>query len=832
MLAFALAFMMVFGNTSNSMMISFADEIETQSGEEAGGEGGNEETGGEESGSEETGNEESGNEEAGNEESGNVEPGSEETTGTEGEKPEEVITNGGNGQAGGAGNKTPEVPEAVPNTLEKSSVTFEPVEIEDVIVTVEVLDAELEEDVTLSVTTVEDTEEIEQALVEKLSKEGKNLNTFKAFDIKLLNAEGEEVEPKAGTLKVSFLELSAAELLSDEDAQAVEEGVFHVKDNDELVDMDARRNDETGELEFTTTHFSVFVPYTTGDGAFYGEQKSRDIDHSTKWAVELPEFGIQSESITEQMIPGEKDSKGRIHDAKAVYTIAENAEGDLYTYLNFCDPFTEYIYMPGDTVTFDVEIVNNSGHIYRYKDNSFGIGPAVEDDNFDNTQGFHGYAVPAYATCYRIKTTALKDLLKDVTKPTYSTEEIWQELEKQGYSGENALAQYYVDYYNELNAAKYPNRVSDAQVLDDFDLNTLAQIYGNNVSQSSGVLETDPEVIDSHFNFCYNALLNISYDGTNPTASIGDSMRNLEEANEVVKSTFGRLESGTSAAMGNPIKLNISGPYMGNAYNYYSWRFLLGLSLEQVDHNLTINYFNLDNGSAMCDSYQETIYIEESYDVTAEANKAFDGFKLVKMDGNAVTGTGDTDKVINVYYSAQENPTIPDSHTITVNYYEKGTTTKLADTFTTTQLENSSYNVTDRTQLAISGYTWDSCDNTATEGSLTADIVFNVYYTKNDSTTPTYRPSGGGGSSSGTKPGRGTTTTAGGPGVTTTINEEQVPMAQGPETAPVSIPETDVPLAPLPKTGDTTGHKNLIMLLMSSLMLAVYVITKRKEETE
>ncbi|WP_215698928.1 hypothetical protein, partial [Clostridium sp. MCC353] len=74
-LAFMLAFMMVFGNTGVGLMTSYADEIGTQeesaavSGETGGdNESGSEETGDNESGSEETGDNESGSEEAGDSE--------------------------------------------------------------------------------------------------------------------------------------------------------------------------------------------------------------------------------------------------------------------------------------------------------------------------------------------------------------------------------------------------------------------------------------------------------------------------------------------------------------------------------------------------------------------------------------------------------------------------------------------------------------------------------------------------------------------------------------------------------------------------------------------
>ena len=233
----------------------------------------------------------------------------------------------------------------------------------------------------------------------------------------------------------------------------------------------------------------------------------------------------------------------------------------------------------------------------------------------------------------------------------------------------------------------------------------------------------------------------------------------------------------------------------------------------------------------MCEPYNEMIFIEQAYDVTETANKAFDGFNLVKMDGDSLVGTGDADKVINVYYSSQKDPVVPDSYKITINYYEKGTANKIADTVTTTQLENTNYNVLEKTRLVIAGYTWDSCDNSEVEGVLTEDLVFNVYYIKN-STTPDHSGGGGGGGNSGGGPGRDPGTVDGGPGASTTINEEQVPLAPLPDPAVVTIPEEEVPLVGLPKTGDTSGRRNAVMFWMSGILLAVSAFTRKREEND
>lgn len=118
---------------------------------------------------------------------------------------------------------------------------FEPVEIDGVTISVEILDARFDGDVTLSVEPVDNTEEIEKALLKELNKKGKSLETFGAYDIRMLNDEGEEVEPVSGALKVSFSSINEVLFLDGEEETVVEEGIFQVKDDCKLVDMKAEK---------------------------------------------------------------------------------------------------------------------------------------------------------------------------------------------------------------------------------------------------------------------------------------------------------------------------------------------------------------------------------------------------------------------------------------------------------------------------------------------------------------------------------------------------------------------------------------------------------------
>ena len=95
-----------------------------------------------------------------------------------------------------------------------------------------------------------------------------------------------------------------------------------------------------------------------------------------------------------------------------------------------------------------------------------------------------------------------------------------------------------------------------------------------------------------------------------------------------------------------------------------------------------------------------------------------------------------------------------------------------------------------------------------------------------DDPTPS-NPGGSHGGGGGPNPGG--PTPSGGPGVEV-ITPDEVPLANLPEES-VEIPDEDVPLAALPKTGDA-GHMGLKTVLFGALFAAFLSVRKRKEEQQ
>ncbi len=105
-----------------------------------------------------------------------------------------------------------------------------------------------------------------QKVSEHVSEDEKSVIDAKVYDIRLLDADGNEVEPN-GTVKVAFSYKSKAELAEAEsDSSNIE--VAHVRDDGQVESIEADiTSDEEGKLESAEFHaesFSIYVLFNTG----------------------------------------------------------------------------------------------------------------------------------------------------------------------------------------------------------------------------------------------------------------------------------------------------------------------------------------------------------------------------------------------------------------------------------------------------------------------------------------------------------------------------------------------------------------------------------------
>ena len=77
-------------------------------------------------------------------------------------------------------------------------------------------------------------------------------------------------------------------------------------------------------------------------------------------------------------------------------------------------------------------------------------------------------------------------------------------------------------------------------------------------------------------------------------------------------------------------------PPVGPSYTYYT---------------VTVNYYDKDSGEVIHTAYTTTQREYTAYDVTAQDKIAIEGYTYVETSGDALTGTLNGNKVINVYYS-------------------------------------------------------------------------------------------------------------------------------------------------------------------------------------
>ena len=117
------------------------------------------------------------------------------------------------------------------------------------------------------------------------------------------------------------------------------------------------------------------------------------------------------------------------------------------------------------------------------------------------------------------------------------------------------------------------------------------------------------------------------------------------------------------------------------------------------------------------------------------------------------------------------------------------------------------------------------------DGERDVTANYNISYISGDLTVTSPGSSGGGGGGGGGNSGRVTPSTDGGPGAVT-IMPEDVPLAQlpGSPVDPTVIDDGEIPLAALPKTGQSSVKSTLTMMMSGIFLMLTAMSKKRKEE--
>ena len=146
---------------------------------------------------------------------------------------------------------------------------------------------------------------------------------------------------------------------------------------------------------------------------------------------------------------------------------------------------------------------------------------------------------------------------------------------------------------------------------------------------------------------------NITYDNTTYTVTVAVSEQDNGDGTKSL--VIDSVKVGTTEIT------NAEGKYaVGTFTNVYSSGG--GGGSSSTYYTVTVNYYDQDTGDKIATSYSERIRSGNSYDVSAYDAIDIEGYTYVETTGDALSGTMNGNKVINVYYSSGtdiEDPDVP-----------------------------------------------------------------------------------------------------------------------------------------------------------------------------
>ena len=320
------------------------------------------------------------------------------------------------------------------------------------------------------------------------------------------------------------------------------------------------------------------------------------------------------------------------------YVIHDSVSGDLVIDLakGVLDVWENESQMPGDKICYQINIQNDSGKTYAYKDNSFVIAPEdteklaeLLDSSMLPVLTYDGQHLPLKAAGAMIPEHFYKDIFQvegsaDVTFKMMC--DIYTYLEKAGYSGDHAISNYLLTSLNEKYGTSYtslvemvgdnPGRLTEMGFTSNgiFEnmpkdvLNQYIEEYpwvapyivtkdnGDNVDVQIKWPEGD--VAAASYNAFYNGILSAVF-GTDKVEQLDTTSQGTEffrahgvgrysqdaalygETNQFFQElTTGGVNDGQTISF--EAAYGISGPDMGNAYQNYTFTFYNVIELEEV----------------------------------------------------------------------------------------------------------------------------------------------------------------------------------------------------------------------------------------------------------
>lgn len=392
---------------------------------------------------------------------------------------------------------------------------------------------------------------------------------------------------------------------------------------------------------------------------------------------------------------------------KLTATINENAGSevliDLSDAVNRYTEATGRYNMPGDSIPVVVEIINNSKNSYQYMPNSFALQGLPVD------RGYITNAEPILSLVDVIEKNGQIELDELLA--------IYTRLEEKGFTGENALTNYILNYWQEAGYqvqsvqemfSKYPEEAAKifGKGVAQNPMYTLtskqveqykqeSELFANNYKKVSGnkysIMWPEDDLATATSSFAYDNLFNFGYDkdftgddiskvltknswGSN--MAIKDYYTNANGLTNQVNEKFSEIFS-LQNWKDNKNQFSfvwaIDGPHMGNAY--MNCNFVVQNTIKLVSCNLSVTKTIDLNGSA--ESGEPTfMFIAENQEtkdtyVQKISFKEGETSKTVTFE-NIPAGTYKVTEIDPIRYSSSEVQTVVvggESNHPTVNFY-------------------------------------------------------------------------------------------------------------------------------------------------------------------
>ena len=383
------------------------------------------------------------------------------------------------------------------------------------------------------------------------------------------------------------------------------------------------------------------------------------------------------------------------------YDITDSAEGDVVIALSELIPFLEenYRYIGygfgngGSYGLSNINITTSNGHTYKYKDGSFILETAdlSNSENLTDFIGFDGQSLPAEFIGNVVKAEPILELYKgDYTKSSlkaYHLIDIYDRLEKKGFTGDNALSNYLLDYYNKKLGGTTYSTITDLYndhpevlvtgnwrnpgMLESDSLSTL--ITAEQYKDLEPKIKNNPYVVVWDYNgqyyiqykwpdeelaafsyeFFYDNVLKL-YFGTeeklkelcngnasnlkeNDLKDYMDSYGNSEglwsEVNQYLnEATKSGLSKENQAKLAIYMAFGFNGNYFANTYQDYRSSWYNSITLEQIDGDITINKVD-ENGDLITSPTTFNLYYYTMEVDQEESNKLVTYYYAIDENG-------------------------------------------------------------------------------------------------------------------------------------------------------------------------------------------------------